>query len=148
MTVDLAAGTGLGGSAQGDTLFDIESIIGSNFDDTLIGDANDNNLNGLDGDDVFSGGAGSDRFFTGDGNDIVLFSTGDEGVTVVDFEDDVDTLDLSGMGFDDLADALSQFTDFSSFGGGTKLVVGADNIWLLGISADDLADDIDLGLVV
>ena len=37
VTVDLNAGTGLGGDAQGDTLSGIENLIGSAFNDTLTG---------------------------------------------------------------------------------------------------------------
>ncbi len=147
--VDLAAGTGSGGSAEGDSLFtSVEGISGSTYDDVLFGDSGDSGLSGLAGADILYGGAGDDRIYTGTGEDVVIFQTGDQGLTIVDFEDDVDTLDLSGMGFTSLEEALAAFTDFSDFGGGTKLIVGNDSLVLLGITAEDLADDIDLGLMV
>jgi len=52
VTVDLAAGTGVGGDAQGDTLTGIETVIGSAHDDTFTGDANDNTFDGGAGDDT------------------------------------------------------------------------------------------------
>ncbi|MDA1090850.1 MAG: FecR domain-containing protein, partial [Proteobacteria bacterium] len=58
--VDLAAGTGTGGDAEGDTLINIEGVIGSSFDDTLIGDAGDNLLIGGAGSDIIIGGEGTD----------------------------------------------------------------------------------------
>src|SRR4051812_44808014 len=42
--VDLSTGKGLGGDAQGDTLKNVENLIGSAFSDTLTGDAGDNRL--------------------------------------------------------------------------------------------------------
>jgi hypothetical protein len=42
VTVDLAAGTGLGGDAEGDTLLDIENLDGSGHDDSLTGDSGAN----------------------------------------------------------------------------------------------------------
>jgi Ca2+-binding RTX toxin-like protein len=59
--VDLAAGTGVGGEAQGDTLSEIEGISGSPGADTLTGDAGDNWFEGLAGADVIDGGPGWDN---------------------------------------------------------------------------------------
>jgi len=70
--INLATGLGSGGDAQGDTFSNIESVAGSNFNDTLIGDANDN---------VFIGGAGADIFDGGAGSDAVDFATVETGIT-------------------------------------------------------------------
>ncbi|NEQ69759.1 MAG: calcium-binding protein, partial [Symploca sp. SIO2D2] len=60
-----------------DTLVNIESLTGSNFDDQLIGDAGNNTLLGLAGDDLLTGGAGADIF---------NFSSSNQGVdTITDF---------------------------------------------------------------
>jgi Ca2+-binding RTX toxin-like protein len=67
--VDLANSYGSGGDAEGDTLYDIENVYGSSFDDTLIGDANANVLLGFDGHDGLRGGAGDDSLKGGAGND-------------------------------------------------------------------------------
>jgi Ca2+-binding RTX toxin-like protein len=56
VTVSLTGGPSSGGHAQGDTLFFIENVIGSTFDDTIEGNAENNVLNGgahgADGDTV------------------------------------------------------------------------------------------------
>src|SRR5262245_30765805 len=44
--VNLATGSGFGGDAAGDTLVNIENVVGSSFNDTLIGDGNHNELVG------------------------------------------------------------------------------------------------------
>jgi len=52
--VSLATGQGSGGDAEGDTLTNIENLVGSNFADTLEGNAGNNNLNGGGGSDTVS----------------------------------------------------------------------------------------------
>ena len=59
VTVSLATGVaGIGEDAEGDTLTDIENLIGSAFVDTLTGDGNDNILEGGAGGDEITGGGG------------------------------------------------------------------------------------------
>ena len=69
---------GVGGFAAGDTLRDINNLIGSNYADELIGNGNDNILRGgaggdalfgVDGNDYLDGGGGNDYLSGGDGND-------------------------------------------------------------------------------
>jgi len=79
--VDLSAGTGSGGDAQGDTLVDFENVIGSRFADVLRGDAGDNALSGGDGNDVFDGGLGADALAGGTGTDAVSYENAAVGVT-------------------------------------------------------------------
>jgi Ca2+-binding RTX toxin-like protein len=52
--------TGTLGDALGDTLHDIENLIGSGFDDTLTGDVGNNILRGGLGNDTLDGRSGSD----------------------------------------------------------------------------------------
>ncbi len=60
VSVSLLSGEMLGGDAQGDTLFNIEHVTGSAFNDTLAGDSGNNVLRGLYGADILHGGDGSD----------------------------------------------------------------------------------------
>lgn len=73
VTVDLFAGTGSGGHAQGDTLTGFEHLVGSNFNDTLIGGGSANTLDGGAGDDLLIGGAGNDTLLGGTGNNTVSY---------------------------------------------------------------------------
>ncbi len=71
VTVNLSDGTGSFGDAEGDSLENIENIIGSNFGDTLTGDANANNIRGHGGDDGIEGGDGNDTLNGNAGNDVI-----------------------------------------------------------------------------
>jgi Ca2+-binding RTX toxin-like protein len=71
VTVDLAAGTGTGGHAQGDVLSNIEWLGGSAFDDTLSGNSGANLINGGGGDDTVAGAGGNDDLYGGNGTDEV-----------------------------------------------------------------------------
>ncbi|MGK9247131.1 M10 family metallopeptidase C-terminal domain-containing protein, partial [Inquilinus limosus] len=82
VTVDLSAGKGSGGNAQGDILVSIENVSGSKGNDTLTGNAGANSLAGYEGNDVLRGGAGADRLDGGTGTDTVSYYTGSVGVAV------------------------------------------------------------------
>lgn len=116
ISLNLAANTGSGGHAEGDSWFDFERIIGSTFGDTLTGEGNDDRLNseggdnsidGGAGDDIKSGGSGADSltggegddsFYDGDGDDVISGGEGQDrmysgaGADDYDGGDDVDTL--------------------------------------------------------
>ena len=68
--VNLQSGSGKGGTAEGDMIFQVEDVYGSAYDDTLIGDTHDNMLHGGDGNDVLKGGGGIDTLFGGNGDDV------------------------------------------------------------------------------
>ena len=91
-----ATGSASGGHAQGDTIVNFESAIGSAHDDNLNGDGGDNSLSGLAGEDELIGGTGSDTLEGGAGADEL-----DGGTATA--EADVDTDD----GADSDADTLS-----------------------------------------
>ncbi|MFT3728244.1 MAG: calcium-binding protein [Terricaulis sp.] len=78
--VDLTAGIGAGGDAQGDTLSGVENLIGSAFDDTLKGDGGANSLSGGDGNDVLIGAAGADALDGGAGVDIASYADAGAGL--------------------------------------------------------------------
>lgn len=71
--INLATGTGIGGSADGDSFISIESVYGGQGEDTLIGNSADN---------LFSGGLGADILSGGAGLDTALYSESPEAVTV------------------------------------------------------------------
>jgi Ca2+-binding RTX toxin-like protein len=68
------------GDAVGDTLLNIENLIGSQFDDTLAGNDSDNLMVGLAGNDVLYGGKGKDTLYGGDGKDSLAGGEGDDSL--------------------------------------------------------------------
>jgi Ca2+-binding RTX toxin-like protein len=71
-----------GGYAEGDTLFNIENLGGSRYDDELYGNDHANQLSGMEGNDVINGGGGADQIDGGDGIDTVSYEGSPEGVYV------------------------------------------------------------------
>ncbi|MGE5563565.1 MAG: beta strand repeat-containing protein [Bacillota bacterium] len=66
------------GGAGSDTLSSIESLTGSNFNDTLTGNNIANNIDGGSGNDVIDGGAGNDTLTGAAGNDSLDGGTGND----------------------------------------------------------------------
>ncbi|MDR6292478.1 Ca2+-binding RTX toxin-like protein [Inquilinus ginsengisoli] len=104
VTVNLATRTGVGGNAQGDTLTDIENLIGSRSNDVLVGNAGANALLGSDGADVLTGAGGKDSLTGGIGADRFVYAAiGDSPVgagadLITDFSHaQVDRIDLAGI---------------------------------------------------
>ena len=77
------------GEAEGDTLIDVEHLVGSNHNDILAGDGEDNYLDGGDGDDmdVLYGGTEKDTF--------QFFPSKLGGGSIRDFSDGEDVIDLT-----------------------------------------------------
>jgi Ca2+-binding RTX toxin-like protein len=69
VSVSLVTEHGFGGTAEGDTLTDIENLGGSGYNDLLVGDEGINTLAGGSGNDTLKGGGGYDHLIGGDGND-------------------------------------------------------------------------------
>ncbi|PSH64259.1 hypothetical protein CU102_22300 [Phyllobacterium brassicacearum] len=76
--VDLAAGFGKGGEAEGDILRNIERVLGSELDDTLIGNDKGVVLDGGHGNDAIRGGAGDDGLYGSYGDDVLEAGAGDD----------------------------------------------------------------------
>ena len=147
VSVDLAAGSGTGGHAQGDTLDTIENVIGSAFGDTLEGDAGVNTLSGGVGDDVagarradvLDGGAGSDTAsYSGSAAAVSIdlgtstYTGGDAlGDTLTDIEN------ITGSGNDDtiIGDAAANI--LSGGAGADAITGGAGDDDLRGDAGDD-----------
>jgi Ca2+-binding RTX toxin-like protein len=76
VTVFLSSGVGHGGDAEGDHLYNIENLRGSNYDDTFWGDENANVLEGLAGKDQLKGAGGADTLIGGMGADVMTGGAG------------------------------------------------------------------------
>ncbi|MEE8456191.1 MAG: M10 family metallopeptidase C-terminal domain-containing protein [Limibaculum sp.] len=98
---------------------EIEAAIGGSGDDTLIGNSLDN---------TFTGGAGADTF---------VFADNWGFDTILDFEDGVDLIDLSGSGFEFFE--LLTIIDKES---GAEIVAGVSTVVLSGIDFS-LVDETD-----
>ncbi|MDU8913534.1 Hint domain-containing protein, partial [Aestuariicoccus sp. MJ-SS9] len=171
VTVDLAAGTGAGGDAEGDVLSGIEDVQGTAFDDTLSGDAGNNILTGGDGNDSLTGGAGNDTLLGGNGNDTLVGGAGADsldgggGTDRVDYSGSAAAINIdlkakTGFGGDAEGDTLNAIEDaigtafddtITGSDGANLLQGGAGDDSILGLKGDDTilggagADTIDGG---
>lgn len=110
VTVNLATNINLGGEAEGDLLFNIEVVVGSNYADTLTGrdDAmSGDTLYGRGGDDVLSGGTGDDTLDGGGGNDLMTGGAGNDTYVVYEAGDRV--IELAGGGIDRVRTAATSY---------------------------------------
>ena len=145
------------GDAQGDTLTNIEHLVGSDYNDILAGDGEDNVLRGGgghddlyggpaggddemygdDGDDRIFGGRGNDTLTGGEGNDLLKGGPGDD-VLIVD-GDDMDVVN-GGPG----SDTFRFFP--SDLGGGSiqDFTDGEDKIDLTAFTNINSMDDLDI----
>ncbi|HLO76604.1 MAG TPA: cadherin domain-containing protein [Magnetospirillum sp.] len=81
VVVNLLLGTGTGGDAEGDTLVNIENILGTSFADQLTGNNAINVLTGGDGNDTLDGGTGGDTLQGGAGNDTYMVDSSADVIT-------------------------------------------------------------------
>lgn len=137
--VDLGSGTASGGHAEGDILSNIENLFGSNHGDVLRGDSGNNRIFGHTGDDVLSAGGGIDKLFGGAGADSFVLAPGEGRAFILDFEDDIDQLDVTAYGFDTLADALE---NLDQVGNHARFRVGDDVLLVFNTDMNDLINDI------
>ncbi|SCZ71422.1 intein C-terminal splicing region [Epibacterium ulvae] len=114
VTINLRNATQIGGDAQGDSLSDIEAVIGSDhadriygsdIDNLILGQAGNDRLFARDGDDTVEGGAGNDQIGGGNGDDLLSGGVGDDALYASGQDDTLiggsgaDTL-YGGSGFD------------------------------------------------
>ncbi len=143
--VDLQFGLGLGGTAAGDKLSNIETVQGSAFDDAIHGDDGANRLFGNQGADTLDGGLGNDVLVGGIGADAL---NGGDGIDTADYRPwsvgvSVDlALGTGGDGDTLLATESvqgSQFADLISGDGSVNRLYGNDgNDILSGGDSNDL----------
>lgn len=93
-----------------------DRIFAGSGDDIVRGGRNDDTLLGATGDDIIYGGSGDDRLNGQGGNDRLIGSSGtDEFVfragygtdRILDFENNIDKIDLTSWGFTDKSDVMA-----------------------------------------
>ena len=143
VVVSLVAATTLAfvGDAKGDVLTGIENLQGSGFGDALYGNLGANTLWGMGGDDRLWGRGGADTLFGGEGADTFVFKPGSGADRVMDFQDNIDTLAITGFGS---ANTVAKAMAFATESGGNvvfQLTTG-DSLTVLNITKLALADDL------
>jgi Ca2+-binding RTX toxin-like protein/subtilisin-like proprotein convertase family protein len=83
VNINLATNTHTGGDAQGDSLSNVEAVIGSSYNDVLIGDSGGNVLLGGAGNDLLIGGLGNDYMDGGDGTDTVSYVASTQAMVIL-----------------------------------------------------------------
>ncbi|MFG6461195.1 PA14 domain-containing protein [Roseateles sp. DXS20W] len=154
VTIDLAAGTGKGGEAEGDTLSQVENVIASDHDDTLRGDAAANVLQAGAGDDLLEGRGGADMLQGGAGSDTASYASSAAGVNVSlgtgqgsggDATGDrlQDIEHLTGSGFNDLLIGSAGDNKLDGGAGDDELEGGEGADTLVGGEGKDTASYVD-----
>ncbi len=126
MSIDLAAGTGSGGDADGDSYAGIECVLSGDGNDSIVGDDAFNILYGMGGDDTIDGGGGNDYLIGGAGSDVFVFGSNWGRDLVFDWQDGIDRLDIRGTGLtlDDFTIVdTPQGTRLDWFDGSTTLAI-------------------------
>lgn len=158
ITLNLATNSALDGIGAHDSLFNIEAVYGSQFNDHITGDETDNRLESFAGDDKIYGGAGDDYLFGLDGDDEIYggadndFILGYEGAEILDGGSGIDTLSYersssavrvnlaenTASGGQAEGDRISHFENLTgSFHSDILTGDAGDNI-LRGLSSDDI----------
>lgn len=130
--INLETNTNIGGDAQGDKLYNIEAIVGSNHNDTLSGSAGNDYLKGENGSDVLYGGNGVDELYGGNGADTFVFKDFAAFTHLDQIKDfsiaQGDALDISDLlsGYDALTDIITDFVQIANSGTSSILSVDVD----------------------
>jgi Ca2+-binding RTX toxin-like protein len=142
VTVDLAAGTGRGGDADGDTYISIETINGTAFDDRITGGAKpDDHLYGQDGNDVLSDSEG--YVFGGSGDDVLIVSGavtrcyGGPGIDQVNFQIDPDGAVIDLLHNDVYVDQFAEIENVYGSGSNDSFYGDVGSNVLEGVGGDD-----------
>jgi hypothetical protein len=118
----------------------VDRIVGGEGNDKLIGGGGGDKIWGGPGDDFIRGGPGNDKLRGGPGADVFVFGKKAKHDTILDFEDDIDTLRIVGQG--NLSQVLAHATQLGDdvqfdFGGNSVLLVH-------NMTIADLTNDLDL----
>ena len=137
VSVNLATGVATGEGT--DALNDIESALGSDFDDTLIGSAGANWLGGGLGNDSLSGGDGNDTLASGAGADTLDGGAGFDIATYIGASSAINLQLASGFEVTS-GDMLSGIEGAIGSNFGDVMVGDAEANWLYGVDGDDVID--------
>ena len=153
VTLDVTAGTGTGGNAEGDTFANFETFNLTDGNDQIDGSDNDETVIAQDGDDTVQGGGGADSLDGGAGIDTLSYADSAAPVTV-----DLSAGPLVGGvptgtvdGGDGTGDIIQGFENVIGSAGDDSLTGnGGDNTLTGGDGADDIdggdgADSVDAG---
>jgi len=129
------------GDAKGDVFIGIENLEGSGFGDALTGNLGANTLWGMAGDDRLWGRGGADTLFGGEGADVFVFRAGSGADRVMDFQDNIDRLSITGIGAANTAEkALALAVETS--GNVVFQLSATDSLTVLNTTKLALADDL------
>ncbi len=140
VVIDLSARTARGGDAAGDTLENVEEVVGSAYADTLTGGAGNDWLAGKGGDDVLAGGAGNDNLVGGSGADAMNGGAGHDRLWYGASDAGV-AIDLSAETASGGHAEGDTFENVEGVGGSRHadtLTGGSGNDWLGGNAGDDV----------
>ena len=141
--VDLAAGTGIDGWGDTDSLISIERVTGTNFDDTIRGSDDRNDFRGLQGNDILDGRGGDDDRAEYDQDPTGVLVDLAAGIAT-DGWGDTDTLfDIERAEGSEFNDALlgdDQNNEFEARGGDDLLEGHGGNDYLEGGAGNDTID--------
>ncbi len=116
------------------------NLRGNNRANTLNGGNGNDHIDGRGGDDIINGGGGNDTMLGGDGADRLISYAGDDvmtggagadvfvigprtsgNITITDFTDGVDHIDISAFGFDSQGNSANWAAFLSNSGNDTVL---------------------------
>lgn len=131
----------LNGGSGNDTLNagnGTDDLMGGEGDDRLEGNAGSDRLNGGTGNDVLRGGIGADTF---------VFETGSGEDRIADFQNNIDTVELSAALFMESMPMPSDITNYASLNGDGFVVLtfGSDALTFTGVTnVNALLDDVTI----
>ncbi|MEP5761090.1 MAG: calcium-binding protein [Litoreibacter sp.] len=94
-----------------------DALYGGDGDDYLHGGNGSDTVKGGDGDDLLRGGNGDDLFYGGAGADRFRFYRNEEDDVINDFENNVDTIQFAGTGFDAFFENWTELQQYATDAG-------------------------------
>lgn len=138
VSINLATGFGFGGEAAGDTFSSVETVIASEFNDSIIGSASANTFVGRNGSDTFIGSAAGDiiiggisAFVDGTGVDTVNYSSQANEIAV-------NLTNNTAQGASIGSDQLFGIEDVIGTASGDLMIGDGDNNFFTGNAGGDL----------